>query len=418
MSSPESIVLRKQIITVFGSISAITFFAFGIRAVLFANLWLGVFELFVSILFAVSLYLLWVKQIINLPARIIVFFVMLISLLVFYTGGVANTGNLWIILVPLFPLILLNVKEGFIWLLTYTVILVTMIILGMMEVLVLKFSFIELRQTLIVFILFSISLYYNEKIKFLARQSLRKSHNEIREKDQLLYVQSRSAQIGEMLSMIAHQWRQPLNAINASGIKILLQQEMQSLDKVSIKEHCHFVEDMTNRMSKTINNFMNFFKPDQNINTFKIEELIDNIRSLVGIQLENIGVTIQYETEDHIAINSYKNELAHVLINLITNARDAYQEHDIEDQVIMINCTKKEREVTIQVIDYAGGIPEEVIGKIFNPYFTTKEQGKGTGIGLHMSKRIINEIFHGEISVHNENNGAVFSIVFEEALKE
>jgi len=407
--------LRKHFIIVFSSFSAIVFMVFGFYYTLYNNIILGIFEVSTSIVFLINLFFLITKNTIEISAKIVVFFVMLISLFVFYNGGIENTGNLWLTLVPMFPTLLLKYEDGLKWLYIYSTILIAIILLGMFEILSLKFNFLELRQTLIVFILFSVLIYNNEKIKYLDRELLIQTNNEIIKKDKLLYEHAKNAQMGEMLSMIAHQWRQPLNAISASAINLSLLQEFHQLDDKTILKHSEFIQDSTQKMSGTINTFMDFFKPKKEKTDFMFSEIIDEIDIIIGPQLKNRNIELIYDNNNDIMLHSYKAELSHMLLNIIINARDAYEDKEIKDKTIEVICFKDDKKgITIQIKDKAGGIPEEVIRKIFNPYFTTKEQGKGIGIGLHMAKRIVEEIFKGMISANNVNDGAIFTIELSE----
>lgn len=231
-----------------------------------------------------------------------------------------------------------------------------------------------------------------------------------REKDRLLHNQSKSVQMGEMINMIAHQWRQPLNAISASAISIEMRQELGELDENFISEHSKFVQQHTQGMSKTINDFMDFFKPEQKMQHFRLEDLLSGIFSLMGAQITSRNIKLNFISDNEKKIYSYKKELAHVLINLISNSRDAFETNKVKEKQILVELSEDDFTYFVKVIDNAGGIPEDIIDQIFNPYFTTKEQGKGTGIGLHMSKRIVNEVFKGKIEVKNSNNGAEFKI--------
>ncbi|MEA3372331.1 MAG: ATP-binding protein [Campylobacterota bacterium] len=231
-----------------------------------------------------------------------------------------------------------------------------------------------------------------------------------REKDRMLHNQSKSVQMGEMLNMIAHQWRQPLNAISASAISVAMKQELKLLVKEDIAAHAKFVQQHTQKMSKTINDFMNFFKPEQEMKDFKFEMIMEDIRSLMEAQLESRGIALLFNHGSDIVMHGYIKELAHVLINLISNSRDAFEKSSVEKAAITISLVKEGQGYQITVADNAGGIPDSVMEKMFNPYFTTKEQGKGTGIGLHMSQRIVQEVLLGTIEAENDNGGAIFTI--------
>ncbi len=237
---------------------------------------------------------------------------------------------------------------------------------------------------------------------------------ENRNKDRMLHNQSKSVQMGEMLNMIAHQWRQPLNAISASAISVAMKLELDELDPDDVREHLTYIQWRVQKMSQTINDFMNFFKPDQEIQQFKLNDVMKDIESLMKAQLQGRGIKILYDENNPILISSYKKELAHVLINIIANARDAYEGLHLDVKSINISLTQfEENTLIISVRDCAGGVKPENLDKIFNPYFTTKDQGKGTGIGLYMSRRIVREILHGSIEVVNTDNGAEFFIVFK-----
>jgi len=231
------------------------------------------------------------------------------------------------------------------------------------------------------------------------------------QKDKMLYEQAKTSQMGEMLGMIAHQWRQPLNAMSASAINLSLKQDFNLLKDKDITEHSKFIQKTTQDMSKTIETFMNFFKPKdkKRVSTFKI--IIDEVISLMSGQLKNRNIKF-LSISDYNNINVHQSELSHIMINLIKNSVDAFDGKTIENKMIEVKSYIEDDFVIIKVVDNAGGIPLDVIDKIFNPYFTTKEQGKGTGIGLHMTQRIVNEVFNGSIDVENLNSGVVFTIKF------
>jgi signal transduction histidine kinase len=232
--------------------------------------------------------------------------------------------------------------------------------------------------------------------------------NKIR--DTILFSQAKAAQMGELLNMIAHQWRQPLNAISGSTINLSVRKEIGLLEDNDIFEHVEFVEKQTQHMSQTINDFMNFFKPSKEKNSFCIKELLEKIHTIVDAQLKNKSITLKLIGEE-IIFDSYEKELSNVFLNFISNSRDAFESLNIDNKQIIIKVDKKENnEIEIIYQDNAGGIPQDIIEKIFNPYFTTKDQGKGTGIGLYMTKRIVEEVLKGNISVTNIDNGVEFII--------
>ena len=267
--------LLKYFIALFSSLSAIVFIVFGSSYILDGNVIFGIFELIPGIILIINLYFLWIKNTIDRSAMVVVFFVMLVSIGVFINGGIENTGNLWVILVPMFPLLLLNFKDGLKWLLTYSAVIFTITILGMLEILSLKFTFLELRQTMIVYTLFSILIYYNEKVKYINRQSLIAHSKELRQKDTLLIQQSKMASMGEMIGNIAHQWRQPLNALSLTVQKIKMYHDEDMLSAQELDKAVAKSKKLIHKMSSTIDDFRNFFKVDKVKQKFVVNDAID-----------------------------------------------------------------------------------------------------------------------------------------------
>ena len=254
---------------------------------------------------------------------------------------------------------------------------------------------------------------HKKEIENLNRTLHKKVKEEIEKnakKDTLLLSQSKSSQMGELLSMIAHQWRQPLNAISSSTININLKNQMNILTDDDILEHSQFIENQTQNMSNIINDFMDFFKTENDKNNFSIIELLHKINYILDAQLKDKNISLEIVGEN-IKIYSYEKELANVLLNFISNSVDAFNDVNVDENKIKISVVEKEdKSIAITFKDNAGGIKESNLDKIFDAYFTTKEQGKGTGIGLYMTRRIVYEVLGGEISVSNVDNGAEFKI--------
>ncbi|NWF66879.1 MAG: PAS domain S-box protein, partial [Campylobacterales bacterium] len=264
-------------------------------------------------------------------------------------------------------------------------------------------------------------VYEAEKDKFYKRledlnKKLEKKINEEvkknREKDEMMFKQARYAQMGEMISMIAHQWRQPLNAISSAAINSKFQLELGMYDKNLLIESSEFIEFQCQKMSETINDFMNFFKLSKEKEIFKIDDVVKNIINIAGAQLKNRSISFITEGDMNIEISAYKNELEHILLNLINNSKDAFDDIDIDEKIVKLSVYEHKEFIEISVADNAGGIKEDIIDRIFDPYFTTKEQGKGTGIGLYMTKNMIERNFKGTITATNIENGALFTIKF------
>jgi len=240
------------------------------------------------------------------------------------------------------------------------------------------------------------------KIKTLEQES--------KNKDLILFQQSKKAQMGEMVNMIAHQWRQPLNAISATSSKIILEKEFDILSDDELIDSNNFIQDQCQKMSKVIDTFLNYSKPSKKTDEFFIEDIIKNVLELITTQFKshNINIIFKKESETTLKIKGYGDMLEQVILNLVMNARDAYDE---DNKIIDKNIYIIEQDSSIEIIDYAGGISDENMQKLFTPYFTTKEQGKGTGVGLYMSKRIMNEQFNGELIYEKINNGSKFIMV-------
>jgi len=238
---------------------------------------------------------------------------------------------------------------------------------------------------------------------------VQKQTNENLKKDKLLQEQSKLAAMGEMVGSIAHQWRQPLNSLNIN-IQNLDDDYFEGLINEDFIEN--FIEKQTQTiqfMSQTIDDFRNFFRVDKTQKLFSVKEAIKFTLSIQGAQLANYNISTVLDGDDF-ELKSTESEFLQVILNLITNAKDAIIEKNIKDGKINIVIDAQKKSIMIK--DNAGGIPVNIKDRIFEPYFTTKEQGKGTGMGLYMSKVIIEQNMGGTLMVKNDNDGAVFIISF------
>jgi len=238
---------------------------------------------------------------------------------------------------------------------------------------------------------------------------------ELRKKEQLLIQQAKMAEMGEMIGSIAHQWRQPIsginNIVNDLELDILLN-DLSCIDSDTILSAVKQTQSLTKHLSQTIDDFRDFFKPSKDKIEFNIVQSIEESIKLLDKKLKNnsINLDINYESKDLTTIG-YINEFKHVIINLVRNSEDAIKDKKISNPNIRINIYKKNRDIVIEVLDNAGGIPKNIIDKIFDPYFTTKDDTTGTGIGLYMSKTIIESHMDGMLYVDNTNDGAKFTII-------
>jgi len=239
---------------------------------------------------------------------------------------------------------------------------------------------------------------------------IRYYENEIKRKDEIMYQQSKLAAMGEMIGNIAHQWRQPLNSIGTLMLQLETKTDMDLLDNDDIYNTVHKTNSIISHMSKTIDDFRNFFKPNKEKVNFKLKDIFNSIVSIVTAQLSNHNIELTITSKDEIEYFGYQNELKQVILNIINNAKDAIISNKIEDGKIEVDITLIEDILKISIDDNAGGIDESIMDKIFEPYFTTKFKSQGTGIGLYMSKMIIEKNMKGSLTVKNDNDGAVFII--------
>ncbi len=234
------------------------------------------------------------------------------------------------------------------------------------------------------------------------------------EKEQLLFQQSRMAAMGEMIGAIAHQWRQPLNVIGLIIQNLQMAYEYGELDKMRLKNAVATAMWQVNFMSKTIDDFRNFFKPSREKELFDVKKIVDETISLMKAQLQNSFIDIEIITKkEGLVMKGYPNEFKHVLLNLINNAKDAIlvrKAHEDCQTKITILLSEKADKVIIKVRDTGGGVPGHIMDKIFDPYFTTKDEGTGTGIGLYISKTMVERNMGGRLTARNWKEGAEFRI--------
>ncbi len=231
-----------------------------------------------------------------------------------------------------------------------------------------------------------------------------------REKEAIIVQQSRYAALGEMMGNIAHQWRQPLNTISLLWNKLLLHYENGSLDQKIMEKSAKKIERVTTEMSETIDSFRNFFIPNEEKKLFDLNDTVGKTFSIVKESLKGNKIEFIVKTNGELPVLGYENEFSQVLLSLIKNSKDAFLENKISSAFIEVIAKKEKNRAVITVSDNGGGIPEEVLKKIYDPYFTTKEEGKGIGEGLYMSKTIIEGSMGGKLYEKNTNRGVCFTI--------
>jgi PAS domain S-box-containing protein len=232
-----------------------------------------------------------------------------------------------------------------------------------------------------------------------------------REKDRILMQQGRQAAMGEMIGNIAHQWRQPLNTLGLIVQELRLTYGRDEFSKESLDASVGKAMELISHMSQTIEDFRNYFKPEKEKMLFDVNQAVVKTLSLIEPSLKSMDIKVQVIELDRASIDGYAKEYSQVLLNILLNCRDAFEGCSIErERVVMITISKENNRSVVTVADSAGGIPEDIVDKIFDPYFTTKGPDKGTGIGLYMAKTIIEKNMGGRLTVRNTADGAEFRI--------
>ena len=253
--------------------------------------------------------------------------------------------------------------------------------------------------------------YLNENLQI----TIDKKTKELLEKEAILNQQAKMAAMGEMIENIAHQWRQPLSVISTISSSLKIKKEMNILDDKEFYEALHNINKTSEHLSNTIDDFRNFFSPNKEMNKFYVSQLIKKSKDLIKSRFDKFNIKV-IENIDDIEILSYQNELFQVILNLFSNSIDVLSSNEIEDKIIHIKIYQDENNLCIEFLDNGGGIKDEFINRVFEPYFTTKHKSQGTGIGLYMSLQIVTKHLNGEISVKNdtfiENNIAYFGAKF------
>ncbi|MEA3373413.1 MAG: HAMP domain-containing sensor histidine kinase [Campylobacterota bacterium] len=229
------------------------------------------------------------------------------------------------------------------------------------------------------------------------------------EKEKMLEQQAKMAAMGEMMDAVAHQWKQPLNAI--SMMSDLLRSDFAdgNVDQAYIDDAADTIQQQIEHMVTTLNEFRTFFRPNKEAEPFGLKRSLRGVQLLVKDEFLKNGITIHIESHDELIFNGIENEFKHVVLNIINNAKDAFNERKCDKRDIYVRFNKKEANIKVEIEDNAGGIPEHLLDHIFKPNITTKSEGKGTGIGLYMSSQIV-EKHQGLLRVKNTPHGALFTI--------
>ncbi|PLY07677.1 MAG: sensor histidine kinase [Arcobacter sp.] len=254
----------------------------------------------------------------------------------------------------------------------------------------------------------------NEKLKNLNKTLATKVKAGVEDgkrKDKAILEQSRLARMGSMIAMIAHQWRQPLTELSGVLMELETATRFKKVNDKHILNSIERSDKMIEFMSNTIDDFRNFYKPDKKKENFFILDSCKKAINLIDATLKESSIKLILNVENDKEIFGYPTEYSQVILNLISNARDILVEKNIQDPEINLTIKTRGSLSIVLVSDNAGGIREENFDLIFDPYFSTKDSSKGTGLGLYISKLIIERNMGGELSVQNDEKGAVFKIV-------
>lgn len=246
----------------------------------------------------------------------------------------------------------------------------------------------------------------------LAIQSEMKKEADLnREKDILLIYQSKQAKIGEMVGNISHQWKQPLNTINLILLNLYDDYQLKELTEEEFKATIDKLMRIVRNMSETIKDFTDFLKPNREITDFDLKESIDLALNLMEASLKYHKINVEVNVDNDLILSGYQNEFSHVLFNILNNARDAILESNVEQKLIRIRGCLSGEKILLAITNRGNHIPEETLEKLFEPYFTTKSERDGTGIGLYISKIIIEQRMNGRIEMKNVDSGVCCSVI-------
>lgn len=260
-------------------------------------------------------------------------------------------------------------------------------------------------------VLIILAMLYNLSKDDLLRQYARKKEEQM---NLLMQQQSRLAALGEMMGNIAHQWRQPLSAITATISGLELKNQIGIITSNDISEANKSIMKSSEFLTKTIEDFRNFFHKDSPTHNFVIANTIRQVCNIIKASYDSQNIALKLDLDNNLSINGSSSLLSQIILNILSNARDVLTHNSIENKVVSISLKHNNDCITILIKDNGGGVKDEIKNKIFDPYFTTKHQSVGTGLGLYMSSQIIKNHFHGVISVENQDDedglGAVFII--------
>ena len=345
-----------------------------------------------------------------------------LMLYIVYIGEIHTMKHLWVFTYPIVLLYFQKHNNGMYW----STFLILMILIAPFQPLFeVHFSVFQAMYLSVVLSVVSIIVYFYQKKMHEANDlisqqqiTLKKQIEELVQKDRLLTAQSRQAVMGEMISMIAHQWRQPLSTVTLSVSNLQVRKLLgEKIDDGALDKALEDISDTVVYLSHTIDDFQTYFHPNKELSDVEIYQLIDKAVNFVLPRLKGTRIFIEIDKSDEkeIYLQTYMNELIQVILNIINNGIDALILSNVKNPRIVISVEEKTDSIVIIIKDNADGIKEENITKIFEPYFSTKGKN-GTGLGLYMSQMITQKQFNGKIDVISSDKGSFFSVEIDKVL--
>ncbi len=275
-----------------------------------------------------------------------------------------------------------------------------------------EFNLYVLTQIIVVWI-FGLLLEERKNYAKNLEKRIEKEVEKNKEQQLLMLQQNRLAQQGELISMIAHQWRQPLNNLSLLNQLLVSKYYKNKLDDEAIEYFQKNSKKQIELMSRTIDDFRNFFKDEESKKEFSVNDVVEDTIEMIKPITQKNNISITFKAEKNFQVLGFLNNFSQVLLNILNNAKDALSAQEIENKNILITLKQNDNKILLCIEDNAGGIKEDLLDKIFDPYFSTKKEKNGTGLGLYMSKIIIQDQMNGKLFVQNTPNGAKFTISIE-----
>ena len=331
-----------------------------------------------------------------------------------YASDPQSLKHVWIFTYPIILLYFQNEKSAIYWV---SFMVAMLLIAPLQPFIAISYSLFQVTYISFVLVLISIIIYFYQKkideAKHLILSQQRELHDKIDEltqKDKLLTMQSKQAVMGEMISMIAHQWRQPLSTVTLSISNIQIKKLLgESIEEELIYKTLQEINNTVVYLSDTIDDFQTYFKPNKEVHKVSIDFIITKAINFTKVRLKSTNIKIEINSSSNKLIDTYSNELIQVILNILNNAIDELKSLNMKNPMIIVNVVDENEFYNLKIQDNADGIKADHIEQVFEPYFSTKDKN-GTGLGLYMSQMIMQKQFNSKIEVSSSENGSTFTI--------